>query len=169
MHLNIHYLCNFNDQEELEGDFFYYLLKKEIIKLRVLDVTNESLKRVLCGEWKCSNFKGLLGNWLACQDSKDLSNEQTEDCLTFAVELLLIFAQYNFTGPFDDLDKFQQFVKDSLLFVADPFEVLKENGEEINPNVVLGEFVEMARNVLKKLLKNQEESVVSKNVHYFKT
>ncbi|XP_065360961.1 tetratricopeptide repeat protein 27 [Calliphora vicina] len=143
MVLNLQYLCNFNQQIDIK------------------DVCNESLKRVWTGEWKVSDLQELLVKWLACKDSlNELTAAEIEDLLAFAVELLFVFAQYNFTGPFDDLPEFEQFVKESLSFVADPFEELKENGEEINPNVVLGEFLLVAKDILKKLLNSQQESVV---------
>ncbi|XP_037825505.1 tetratricopeptide repeat protein 27 [Lucilia sericata] len=143
MHLILQYLCNFND------------------KIEIKDLCNDSLKRVWCEEWNVSNLQDLLNKWLACKEAaEDLSQEQIEDLLPVAVQLLFVFAQYNFTGPFDDLREFQEFVKENLNFVPDPFEELKENGEEINPNVVLGEFLIVARDILKKLLKGQAETVV---------
>lgn len=109
-----------------------------------------------------ADLKELLTKWLAKKDTQDsFSDSEIEDFLSLAAELLFLFAQYNFSGPFDDLQEFQDFVKENLTYVGDPFDLLKENGEEINPNVVLGEFLLLAKEILKILLKQKEECLVS--------
>lgn len=109
-----------------------------------------------------ADLKELLTKWLAKKDTQDsFSDSEIEDFLSLAAELLFLFAQYNFSGPFDDLQEFQDFVKENLTYVGDPFDLLKENGEEINPNVVLGEFLLLAKEILKNLLKQKEECLVS--------
>lgn len=109
-----------------------------------------------------ADLKELLTKWLAKKDTQDsFSDSEIKDFLSLAAELLFLFAQYNFSGPFDDLQEFQDFVKENLTYVGDPFDLLKENGEEINPNVVLGEFLLLAKEILKILLKQKEECLVS--------
>lgn len=106
----------------------------------------------------------LLKNWSAkaVGTTDTFTEQELQDFLALAVELLLIFGQYNFTGPFDDLAEYQQFIKDDCpVKVPDPFEALKENGEEINPNVVLGEFLIIASQIIKKLLSLHPDSLVS--------
>lgn len=106
----------------------------------------------------------LLSKWSekAGDSNVSFTEQEIQDFLAVAVELLLIFGQYNFTGPFDDLSAFQQFIKEDFpLKLPDPFDELKENGEEINPNVVLGEFLLIAADILKKLLGQQPDSLVS--------
>lgn len=102
-----------------------------------------------------------LRKWCANKDCSDKwTQQESEEFLCLAVELLLLFTQYNFTGPFDDLKDFEGVIKDVKPPVGDPFVELKENGEEINPNVVLGEFLLIARDIVKKLLASQDNEVV---------
>ncbi|KAM7354742.1 tetratricopeptide repeat protein 27 [Cochliomyia hominivorax] len=143
MNLNLQFLCNFNQQIDLK------------------DIKTESLQRVWSGEWNVKNFKEPLSKWLSKTNSPSNFNpEEVEEFLSLAAELLFGFAQYNFTGPFDDLPEFQEFVKENVSFAGDPFEKLKENGEEINPNVVLGEFLLLAKEIIQKLLDQHKECLV---------
>uniref|UniRef100_A0A1I8NC62 Uncharacterized protein n=1 Tax=Musca domestica TaxID=7370 RepID=A0A1I8NC62_MUSDO len=143
MVFNLNYLCNFND------------------KVKDEDLSHESLKRIWSGKWCSAGFESSLKQWWSKRDAKeDYSQEECEEFLCLAIESLLIFMQQNFTGPFCDLAELEGFVKEIQPLVGDAFVELKENGEEINPNVVLGEFLLLSRDILKKLLEFQPESVV---------
>lgn len=142
MHLNLHFLCNFNDN------------------VKEQDLPSDSLKRVWQGEWCVKDLEESLKKWWQAKFSDNFHQHETEEFLSLSVELLLIFAQYNFTGPFDDVKEFEGFISESKLSVGDPFVELKENGEEINPNVMLGEFLLISRDIFKKLLTFQENEVI---------
>ncbi|XP_061400608.1 tetratricopeptide repeat protein 27 [Musca vetustissima] len=132
---NLNYLCNFNDQ-----------VKEE-------DLESDSLRRVWSGKWCSGKFEDSLKQWWSLQ-------EQCEVFLCLAIESLLAFLQQNFTGPFCELAELEGLVKEIQPLVGDAFEELKENGEEINPNVVLGEFLLLSRGILRKLLELQPDSIV---------
>lgn len=113
------------------------------------------------GKWCSENLEKSLEEWWVKKESSDLSLVESKDLLSLAVELLLSFVQQNFTGPFCELTELEGFANEIQHHVGDPFIELKENGEEINPNVVLGEFLIISRDILKKLLLCHSDSVVS--------
>ncbi|XP_013117334.2 tetratricopeptide repeat protein 27 [Stomoxys calcitrans] len=143
MQFHLNYLCNFNDRVKPE------------------DLPSESLKRVWSGKWCTEKLEHSLKHWWNQKDdANQLTVEDSEELLCVALELLLAFIQQNFTGPFCELTELEGFVKELQPLVGDFFVELKENGEEINPNVVLGEFLLISRAILNKLLSLHKDCVV---------
>ncbi|XP_073838093.1 tetratricopeptide repeat protein 27 [Musca autumnalis] len=143
MTFNLNYVCNFND------------------RVQENDLDNESLKRVWSGKWCSGKFQDSLKRWWSRRDTKeDFTQEECDEFLCVAIEALLAFLQQNFTGPFCELAELEGFVKEIQPLVGDAFVELKENGEEINPNVVLGEFLLLSRDILKKLLNSHSDSLI---------
>ncbi|XP_075159976.1 tetratricopeptide repeat protein 27 [Haematobia irritans] len=143
MQFNLNFLCNFNDTVQEN------------------ELSSESLKRVWSGKWCSDNLEQSLKLWWSKQStSVDLTQEECEDLLCVAIELLLAFVQQNFTGPFCELTELEGFVKELQTLVGDYFVELKENGEEINPNVVVGEFLLLSRDILKRLGDLHKDSIV---------
>uniref|UniRef100_A0A1A9X0Y8 TPR_REGION domain-containing protein n=1 Tax=Glossina brevipalpis TaxID=37001 RepID=A0A1A9X0Y8_9MUSC len=143
MCLNVFYLCNFND------------------KVTEKEIENDHLKRIWRCEWSPIHLENSLQqSWESAHKSAPLTQEESDEFLLKAIELLLIFTQNNFTGPFDQLGEFKEFIKNAHFLNTDAATELKENGEELNPNVNLAELLLIARWIIKKLLENTEDSMI---------
>ncbi|KAI9588797.1 tetratricopeptide repeat protein 27 [Glossina fuscipes] len=142
MCFNIFYLCNFND------------------KIREKELENESLKRLWRCEWSPLYLEESLQQWWESSHRSALTQEEIDRLLLQAIELLLIFTQNNFTGPFDQLEEFKEFVKNANFLDINAVTELKENGEELNPNVNIPELLFTARRILQKLLENSKDSMI---------
>lgn len=161
MCLNIFYLCNFNDEIRGKGENIIKK-KKEIVLLHFhIELENECLERLWRCEWSPVYLEQSLQQWWEISyRSSALTEEEIDRLLLQAIELLLIFTQNNFTGPFDQLEEFKKFVKNANFLDINAGTELKENGEELNPNVNIPELLFIARRILQKLLENSKDSMV---------
>ncbi|XP_037933632.1 tetratricopeptide repeat protein 27-like [Teleopsis dalmanni] len=138
---NKYFVCNFNKSTDTET------------------IENELLRLLWTCNFTTENLEKLLSTHLSNQKDK-LNDEEARTALCQAIELILIFVQYNFTGPTKSVDEFTELIANKKLEECDPFVKLIENGEEINSNVALGELFVIAKNILKQLSAQYPESLV---------
>ncbi|XP_017491754.1 PREDICTED: tetratricopeptide repeat protein 27 [Rhagoletis zephyria] len=137
---NKYHLCNFNE-----------LVVEQ-------DLPTESLHQLWSCKWTTTRLQAILDNWFQYKNAEP-SLETADTLLCQVVELTLVFVQNNFTGPFKQLEEFTVFLQAKQLKEYDPFICLMENGEEINPNVKLGELLVLAKEILNFLRQRWPESL----------
>lgn len=137
---NEYHLCNFNEITKLE------------------DLPTEALCQLWSCKWTTTRLQDILDNWRV-NKTKQPTLEAADTLLCHAVELTLVFVQNNFTGPFKQLEEFSNFLQSKTLQEYDPFVRLMENGEEINPNVKLGELLVLAKEILDLLRQYWSDSL----------
>lgn len=126
----------------------------------LVDLPTEALCQLWSCKWTTSRLQDILDNWRV-NKTKQPTLEAADTLLCHAVELTLVFVQNNFTGPFKQLEEFSNFLQSKTLQEYDPFVRLMENGEEINPNVKLGELLVLAKEILDLLRQYWSDSLVS--------
>ncbi|XP_055856573.1 tetratricopeptide repeat protein 27 [Episyrphus balteatus] len=134
------YLCNFNDNST-ENDF-----------------PKTELKELWSCKWDFQKFEKILQNFLKSNDNTE--DDVHEEFLS-SISLILAFVQNNFTGSFENLEKFKEITKKTF---PNDFEAVKKlmvNGEEINPNVQIPEFLYIAEELLKNVLEKCPNSVIA--------
>lgn len=120
----------------------------------------EALRQLWSCQWTTTRLQSILDNWRV-NKATDPNSEAANTLLCQAVELTLVFVQNNFTGPFKQLEEFSNFLQKKSLEEYDSFKRLMENGEEINPNVKLGELLVLAKEILDLLRQFWPNSLVS--------
>ncbi|XP_053953495.1 tetratricopeptide repeat protein 27 [Anastrepha ludens] len=137
---NKYHLCNFNEPTLAE------------------DLLTEALRHLWSCKWTTTRLQNILDNWQSIKNTEPCL--ETADALFCqAVELTLVFVQNNFTGPFKQLEEFSDFLQAKQLKDYDPFIRLMENGEEINPNVKLGELLVLAKEMFHLLRQSWPDSL----------
>ncbi|CAD7005825.1 tetratricopeptide repeat protein 27 [Ceratitis capitata] len=137
---NKYHLCNFNERTTTE------------------DLPTEAIRQLWSCNWSTTRLQTILDNW---QENKNVapSLEAADTLLCQAIELTLLFVQNNFTGPFQQLEEISNILQAKKFVEYDPFKRLMENGEEINPNVKLGELLVIAKETVNLLRQHWSDAL----------
>ncbi|EDW79604.1 uncharacterized protein Dwil_GK20574 [Drosophila willistoni] len=130
------FVCNFNDQSNLFDN-------------------NAQLQQLWNRPelWTVTELEVIIGRWL-----NQKNTTESQQLLSDALQLIFAFVQNNFCGPFDQIPACQNMLSKLPLKAYDPLEQLKASGEELNPNVKTGEFLVIAREILKTLIEANPNS-----------
>lgn len=127
-----------------------------------IDLPNDKLKELWSCNWSVEKINKILQQHLA---SVQTFHDNDESLLFHAIQLVLVFLQNNFTGPFAQLEQLERCRNQIFPKEYIAAHQLISNGEEINTNVNLPELFAKAKDIIQHLLEKRPSSLVKS---YFK-